>query len=273
MSDSYHNDYSHISRTMLKLFRESRLEYHLTYVTGQRKPKEPNKPMLTGTVGHEILLKGRKLDELVLCYPGNCLNGNGGLIGARAEAFRNEHPNWICLKHEEYDGIEGFVKAVRSRDDIRQVLENATSKEKRFDAELDGLPCKCMPDIACDLGDYITVYDFKFSEKVDPISWRRTSKRLALWLQDAHYSRVLAKRFDKPVQFRFINVEIVPPHRIQWYWYPPASRELAFSEHRKDLLDLAACYDSGDWSDNWTSETELSPWDFRTEDEMVEVEQ
>lgn len=272
MSDTYHSDYSSVSRTMLNLFRQSRLEYYLTYVARELPPKQPTAPMLKGTVLHAILLEGRTLDDLVLCYPSDCLNAKGGLIGARAEEYRESHPGCVCVKYSEYDDLAATVKSVLSRGDIGEVLEQATSKETRVDAVLDGVPCKCKPDIACDLGPSIIAYDLKFSEDVHPEAWRRTSKRLALWMQDAHYSRVLAAAFGKPVQFRFWNIEIKPPYRVLPRWYPAAAREMAFAEHRAKLLDLKACYDSGEWSDDWNSETELSPWDLKSNDDLVEVQ-
>jgi hypothetical protein len=238
------------------------------------QPKRATAPMLKGTVLHSILLENKKLDDLVLVYPTDCLNARGGLIGARAEDYRNAHPNHVCLKYDEYDGVAGAVKAVLGRYDLCQVLEQATSKEQRFDAALDGLPCKCKPDIACDVGDYIALYDLKFSEKVDPDSWRCMQKSLALWMQDAHYSRVVAERFGKPVQFRFWNIEVEPPHRVIPRWYDTQSRERAFQTHRSKLLELAECYESNEWGDNWDPVSVLSPWDLAaSDDEMVEVSQ
>lgn len=262
---NYHDDYSSISRTMLKLFRQSRVEYHLTYNTRELPPWEPTPPALLGTVLHAMLLEDVPLDDLVLRYPADVLNVNGGLIGKRAEAFRDDHPNSVCMKEEDYENIEAGVKSVMSRPDISAMLKAATHKEQRFDAELFGLPCKCKTDIACDMGAYMLAYDLKFMKNVDPDSWRRSSRRLAYWMQDSHYSGVLQAAFGKPVTFRFCCIEVKPPYRVQWYWFDPRSREIANDEHKRLLLDLKRCRETGDWSDGWQSECSISPWDIEAE--------
>ena len=269
---TYHQDYTSVSRTMLKLFRQSRVEYNLTYNTRELPPWEPTAPALLGTVLHAMLLEAVPLDDLVLRYPADVLNVNGGLIGKRAEGFRADHPGRVCMKDEDYDGINAAVKVVMAHPELRDVLDAVGHKEHRFDADLFGVPCKCKPDIAGDLGEFIAAYDLKFMKNVDPDSWRRSSKRLAYWLQDAHYSRVLEAKFGKPVRFRFCCIETKAPYRVQWYWYEPRSREIAFDEHKRLLLALKECRESGDWSDNWESECTISPWDIEAElstDEVV----
>lgn len=269
---SYHEDYASISRTMLKLFRQSRVEYHLTYNLRTLPPWQPTAPALLGTVLHAILLEDVPLDDQVLCYPADCLNKNGGLIGPRAEVFRAMHPEQTCMKEREIDGIRAAVKSVMSRPEISQMLAAVSHKEHRFDADLFGVPCRCKPDICCKLDEYIVCYDLKFSKLVDPDSWRRTSKRLALWLQDAHYSKILTAGFGKPVQFRFCNIETKTPFRVQWYWYEPRSREIAFEEHSRLLLDLKQCQETGVWEDGWESECTISEYDIAAEVSSDEVE-
>ena len=268
----YHADYSAVSCSMLKLFRRSRVEYNLTYNTRELPPWQPTPPALLGTVLHAMLLENVPLDDLVLCYPQDVLNVNGGLIGKRAAEFRASHPANVFMKEEEYGTIQAGVKAVMGRPEIRDMLAAASHKEHRFDSDLLGLPCKCLVDIAGDLGDYIAIYDLKFSLNVDPESWRRTSRRLAYWAQDAHYSKVLEAKYGKPVRFRFLAIEIKPPFRVQWYWYEPRSREIAFDEHKRLLLALRECQETGVWSDNWESECVINSWDIEAELSPDEVQ-
>ena len=262
---NYFDDYSSISRTMLKLFRQSRVEYNLTYNTGELPQWEPTPPALLGTVLHAMLLEDVPLDNLVLRYPSDVLNVNGGLIGPRASAFRVDNPGRVHMKDEDYDGIQAGVKSVMSRPEIRDMLAAVSHKEHRVDAELFGVPCKAKPDIAGDMGDYMACYDLKFMKNIDPDSWRRSSRRLAYWLQDSHYSRVVEAKFGKPVRFRFLAIEIKPPFRVQWYWYEPRSREIAADEHKRLLLDLKHCRETGVWEDGWQSECVLSSWDIEAE--------
>lgn len=273
VSDSYHDDYSAVSKTMLNLFFDSRLEYYHTYVTRQLPPKPQSKPMLVGTVLHAMLLEDRMFSDMVLPYPPEALNKNGNLLPGREAAYKAEYPEINFLKQAECDNIRATVDAVLKQPALCDLIKQATHREQRFDAHIEGVPCKCKPDIVCDLGDRIVVYDLKFMDAVDPESWRRSSKRFRYWLQDIHYSSVLSKHFlGKPVQFQFALIECKFPHRIQMRWFDQASKATARDEHRKKLRELAVCHSSGDWEDEWNGPYVLTPWDMKC-DELVEVDQ
>lgn len=271
-SSNYHDDFSCVSKTMLSLFLHSRQEYYLTYVTRQMPPKQPTKVMLAGQVLHAVLLEDKRLDDIVMVYPASCLKSDGSLNGSPAARFRDDYPGFICVKDSERDQFEVCINSVLGNRELGSVLTAAKHREQRFDAEVCGVKCRAKPDIVCDMGKYAAVYDLKFSEQVDPDSWRRTSKRLHYWLQDSHYSAVLNQSIGKPVQFRFALIEVNFPFRVQWKWYDPKSREDARDAHRKILHDLSDCHRTGKWSDNWQEEMVLEPWDIE-QDELIEVEQ
>lgn len=270
--NDYHLDYDSQSKTMLTLFCKSRLEYKLTYVTREMQPWVPTKPALAGTILHAVLLEDKAFEDCVLPYPAECLKCNGDLNGKVAAKFREDNPEIICLKEPECEALREVVRGVMAHVPLGQVIKAATNREERFDAVVDDVPCRCKPDILCDLGDKIVVYDLKFSELVDPGSFRRANRRLRYWLQDAHYSRCLAERFGKPVVFRFCVVEVKFPYRVCWYWLDPISRDNAFDAHKKILADLKECQLTGNWDDKWPSEVVLSPWDLDTEEASDYVE-
>lgn len=269
----YHSDFTHVSKTMLNLFCESRQEFYYTYVTQQMRRKEPTAPMLIGTVLHAMLLEDKQLDDLVLCYPDECLNVNGGLIGPRRKAFEAENPGRVFLKEDEYGEIAtAAATAMNNYDSVRRAIGNATSREQRYDGEIAGMKCRCKPDVVVEEQKRVVIPDFKMCASVHPSSFRRTSKRLRYWLQDSHYSAILQQHFGKPVQFQFCCIETSFPFRVQWYWYDEISRESADAAHKKILRDLKECYVTGDWSDRWESMVTLEPWDIE-QDDLVEVEQ
>lgn len=272
MSDAYHSDFTHVSKTMLNLFLESRREYYHTYIERTMPPRVATKPMLAGQILHAMLLEDKPFDDLVLQYPASCLNINGDLVGKSAALFRQKYDSFICLKESECEAVRAVVDGVLKDKRLGEILTQATDRERRRDAVIEGLACRCKPDIVCDVGSHVAAYDLKFSEQVDPDSWRRASRRLRYWLQDSHYSAVLASHYRKPVMFRFILVEVQFPFRVQWKWYDPHSREEASEAHRRTLRELAECHATGDWSDRWANETVLEPWDVG-QDEMVEVQQ
>ena len=258
----YHDDFSCIGKSMLSVFLRSRQEYYYTYITREMPPKVVGKPGLIGNVLHAVLLEEQDFSDVVQVYPENVLKCNGDLDGKKAARHRAEFSSTIFVKSKEYDYMEAVVAGVMQDRNLSALLAAESKREERIDGKVDGVDCKCKPDLLCDLGDYLACYDFKFMEDVSPGAWRRSCKRLHYWLQDAHYSAVLQSTFGKPVTFRFFCIETQFPYRVIPRWYDPASRETARIEHRKIISDLAACYASGDWSDVWGNVCVLEPWDI-----------
>lgn len=269
---NYHDDFSHVSKSMLDLFLRSRQEYYLTYVTRDMSPKQPTRPMIAGTVLHSVLLEGFEFDDVVQCYPADVLKCNGDLDGKKATALRREQPDVLFVKESEFESLRAVYDGVAQDERLASILEAATHREQRVDAVLNGLPCKCKPDIACDIGNVVACYDLKFMENVDPDSWRRSSRRFRYWLQDSHYSACLEAAWGKPVSFRFACIEVKFPYRVQWYWYDQSSRETARIEHAKALEELAACQESGNWADVWESVCVLNPWEISASEDSAEVQ-
>jgi hypothetical protein len=272
MSD-YHSDQSAVSKTMLNLFCKSRLEYYHTYISREMLPKSVGKPAMVGTILHAMLLEDKAFEELVMPYPESVLSSDNKIVRSRADAFEEDNPGFIYMKEPECDAILCTVTRVLANEQLATIVRQANHREMRFDATIEGVDCKCKPDIVCDLGDKVVIYDLKCMEQVDPDSWQRSARRFNYWMQQAHYSRILEQRTRKPVQFRFILIETKFPYRVQWKWFDPVSAETARDAHRSLLKDLAGCMESGDWSDPWDNVMVLQPWDINTDDELVEVDQ
>lgn len=272
MSDSYHDDYESVAKTMLNLFCDSPLEYYHTYVTRQMPRRAVGKPAIAGQVLHAMCLEDKLLSDLVLPYPSSVLKSNGDLNGKSASALRDDHPGVTFLKQSECDEIRAVVDGVFKHPELGKLLASATDRERRIDATIEGIKCKCKPDILCDLGDRVVIYDLKFSECVDADSWRRACKRFRYWLQDSHYSACVEAAFGKPVLFRFCLIEVKFPFRVQWKYFDPASRETSRDVHRQKLIELGVCHETGDWSDRWESTCVLQPWDLSDTEREVEVQ-
>lgn len=267
-NEAYHSDFSHISTTMLKLWLKSRVEYYRTFITGDMTPRKASKVMQLGTIGHAIAAEGKKLHNLAVVYPDDCLNKAGGLIPAKAAAFRAECEGMVCLKRDEYDDIRCAVDVIFGDANLRKLIELATYKEKPFFTKLEGLPVKCKPDLVCELDDSVSIFDLKFSSEIDPRSFKRSSRSFGYAWQDAHYSAILRELTGKPVSFKFICIETKYPFRIQPYWFEVSQRENVAGIHRQHLRDLAECYRTNTWVDDWKPEVELSPWEFNDTEEV-----
>jgi hypothetical protein len=270
--NDYHSDYSAVSKTMLNLFCKSRLEYFHTYISREMLPKSVGKPAMVGTILHAMLLEDKAFEELVLPYPESVLSSDNKIVRSRADAFEEDNPGFIYMKEPECDAILCTVTRVLANEQLATIVRQANHREMRFDATIEGVDCKCKPDIVCDLGDKVVIYDLKCMEQVDPDSWQRSARRFRYWLQDSHYSSVLEHRTRKPVQFRFCVIETTFPYRVQWKWYDPVSRETARDVHRGYLKSLRECMESGEWGDEWPSVCVLTPWDVEVEPDNAEVQ-
>lgn len=269
MDDGYHSDFSAVSKTMLNVFCDSPVEYDLTYNQKRMPVFTPTKYMVLGTVAHGVILEGHAFDDVVAIYDELCFKANGHLNATEAAEFRELHANKVCLKPAEAETLASICAAI-AESDLAGVVAAASSTEKRHDAELHGVRCRCKTDVVCDLDDRVVAYDLKFCERVDPHSFARQAKRLRYWLQDAHYSAILHQVYGKPVSFRFFAVETKFPYRVQPYWYGVRSREIAADTHKRKLAELLECMETGVWKDRWDSEMLLNPWDVDEEDQLIE---
>lgn len=267
----YHEDTTHLTKTALSVFCDSPQEYYLQFVAKAMPRKQPSKVMLVGTVLHSVLLENIAIEAAIAIYDESCLQSNGSLNWRTAAKFRDANPGKVCMKEADAEAIYDVYKAIQDTL-IYEAIAQGQHFEKTFSADVHGMPCKCKPDIACDMGDYILLYDLKFMEQINPLAFQRSAKNFRYYLQDAHYSGVMRELSGKPVQFRFIAIETKLPYRVQPYWYIGQSREMARDFHKSKLIDLQACQRSGVWSDNWANEIVLHPWEIGGEvDELVEV--
>ena len=256
MTDDYHDDFDSVSKTMLTLFCHSRKDYELTYIKRIMKPKQPTSPMIVGTVLHGVLLEGKKAEDFYQVYPESVLSKNGAASTKAAKEFAANLPAGVkALKEKEAEGLDYAIKAVR-HSLIADVIEQATGLERAFYADLYGLPCRCKPDIYCDMGDRVTVWDLKFCDP-SPGHFNRWAGNFYYDLQDSHYSAILSQHFGKPVDFKFFAFEPEFPYKHNFYWYEPREREIAADFHRTKIAELRKCMATGNWKDNWPNAIRL----------------
>jgi hypothetical protein len=279
----YHQDYEHVSKSMLSHFLHSPAAYARYYINQVEKPPQPA-GVSTGSIVHEVVLNGRSLfDDVLHIYPDDCLNKSGRLIGENAKAFRESlGPEQYAVKEQEAEQIQQVVSAARSIVQRLQVVDDRPSvfeQAIRWEAELltgDVIKCRCKPDMLQEYDEMVVVTDLKISEQPTPDDFRRVSSRFHYWLQDAHYSAGVAAKYGKPVLFRFLVVENSMNPRCGCYQYNEISRDASVGEWELILADIANRKKTGDWSDKWTQEVtylDLKPWETKyTEREENELD-
>lgn len=258
--EEYHADTSTISKTMLNEYCNSPVTYDLTFNKGTMARKSPTKPMQLGTIMHSLLLEKKEIEDVVAIYTPECFKSNGAINPVPAGKFRASIGNKIAVKSKELDEVLACFTAV-VKSDLYDAIKQASECEKRHGAVVEGVPCRCKPDILCDMGDHILIYDLKFCDP-SPDAFIRSAKRFRYWLQDAHYSAVVREELGKPVMFRFFAVEPTFPFRVHCHWYGPRQREIARDFHVRKLGELKHSMETDTWVDDWANELPLDPWDI-----------
>lgn len=268
--DSYHDDTKTISKTMLNVFCDSPVEFNLMFNQKTMAKKSPTKQMEIGTVLHEVLLEKKKITDVVEEYPQSCFKSNGAINPKPAGEFRKSVYPRIAVKTATLNQIIECADSIAGSA-LNDAIQQCSEFEKRHDATIEDVACRCKPDMLVELEDFALIYDLKFCDP-KPSAFNRSARMFRYWLQDAHYSAVVGAEIGKPVHFRFFAVEPVFPYRIQCYWYTERQREIAGEFHRKKLQELRECKDSNTWEDAWPNVLTLNAWDVESESEEPELE-
>ena len=275
MSDaSYHDETDTISCSQFKIFCESPLEYHETFITKRMKKRKATNAMKLGTIEHALCLEKRSIDDICRAYPTTCLKTDGALNPKPAKAFAEKIWPLVAAKDEQIERALIIHENVM-KSELGDILRLDVQFEQRVEAVVNDVPVRCKPDIHSVVeGSNVVIYDLKVTERIRVDDWWRTAKQLKYFIQDAFYSLIAESRYGVPATFRFFAIENLYPYRVKPYWYDDRSRELAQEFVRNKLNEFKSRKESGDWSDNWDGSGTVSPWDLDADNdgEIVEYE-
>ena len=261
--DGYHDDLSHVTKSMLAVFKGSPVEYRETYILGTMPKKKATEPMKLGTICHAMLLEHKTVEEAAIAYPYSCFTDGGRIRRKEADLFATRVAPLIAVRAEVMQVAQKIVDRAR-RTEFGALFDlhgDRMKFEQRVDAELYGVKCKCKPDLHIVLDDVVIVPDLKFGayKKED---WDRSARRFSYWLQQAHYTAILEATYGKPVSWSFWAGETKPPYRFGPKEYDDRSMELARQKHKELLLDLKRCYETGVFEDRFTGVTTVRQDEF-----------
>lgn len=276
---AYHEDYDHISKTMISDFVDSRNMYYRYYVEKSMRKPTPKAPMVIGSAIHAILLDKLSPAQCIAVYDDDCFKHDRfgrqcGLNPKPADEFREEHKGKLCLKPAEMLIVRKAVEAVRNHP-LGQIVadENAVFETPMYwTCESTDLKCRMCGDIVVvdESEKTIWCYDIKTTARPEPANFERVQRRLRYWLQDAHYSAGLRSQFGREydVRFKFWAIETSPPFRIAPYEFPQHQRDEIAERYSHIMSQIYFAYESGEWNDPWTAQTNymvMRPWDFDDE--------
>lgn len=270
-SSVYFADYSAVSQSMLKKFADRRRLYEGHYVTGTI-PEEPDSdPMRKGTATHTALLEPQRFESIVLTYPAELLAKKNGKVSAdgavstdAAKEFRDKHEaaGHVVLKEKDAVAVRAMADSVRRVCSEWFDLPSMKERAVYWTDQETGLRLKLRLDWLIQHGSRGTVFDIKTTGNSSPWEFRKRVEQQKYWMQTAHYIEGVKAAFGlSEVEFYFVVVETEPPYTPAVYPLDHPSLCSAFVARRRYLNQLAACLESGDFSEPW--EQRLLPLPLR----------
>lgn len=277
---NYHDDYEHLSRTMIARFRkEGRRAFEAMYVTATLEPTPPTKPMKLGSLVHAICEDADAVDGLIKIIPPELLGAHGGKQNVAentkaAKDFREDNEAkgfYVCKTEDEYDNAIAMAASVA---DILRELVTSTSvaeKEIRWTDIPTGIKCRCKPDLLTITRHKVLAFDIKTCTDASPSKWQWRAKDAELWLQELHYSAGIASEYDLPVDFYFVVVEDKGVNRAGMYQLdiPDSCKD----EYDRTLKTIDRCRRTGNWSEPWERKiNRIKLWDKDCISDSIEME-
>lgn len=254
-ADSYHQDKTAWSKSMLMDFRERRSTCYARHILGTAPPEKTTRVMDLGDLAHAALLEPHRLATDYVAVPDELLATNGAMSTKDAKAFKatNEALGITVLKSNDFDAVTEMVKSVQAKLGPWLTAPAKIEHAIYWTDESTGIRCKCRPDFLVVNDKACVVLDVKTTSDVSPGEFQRRVESMAYWLQDAHYSAGVRAVFGKEPLFLFLAVETTWPFACAVYEISQMDREDAFEAHRQLLIDVGACQESGIWEDEWAT--------------------
>ena len=245
---SYHENTTHISRSMLATFAESPRKFEAAYVTRTIEADDESDALKIGTGTHAVCLDDViELDKIVI-IPQEVLASNGHRRGKAWEQFEFENACKTLLLPKQFELVKTLSDRLRSL--IGGFLDNPLcAREQEIYFSGYEVPLRAKLDIVVPTKAGVLVIDLKTAVDVSPRGFERAVRDRRLWLQDAHYSLAATKCYGQDTRFLFAVVEKSVPYRTRIYELPEYVREVARQRHEELCHDLARRMESGDWSE------------------------
>lgn len=265
---AYHDDFSRVSSTSLKLFRKSPLKYHRRYMLGMDQ-KEPTDSMILGSLVHCLVLEPGQLDSLYAVAP-KC--DRRTTIGKAQWA---EFVQWSVGKQvvdeataEKADAIAAAVRA----DTFAKMLLNldgAIERAIHWTDEATGIFCKAKPDLASESA--MTLVDLKTCQDASPSGFSRQMANYEYHCQAAWYCAGFEALTGTRPAFVFVAVETEPPYEVACHEIDEQSLALGFAQNAAAMRDLVRRVESDQWEPEWRQQINtlsLPAWAFRNDYEL-----
>lgn len=243
-NEQYHADHSHVSHSMLSVFRQSRRVYRDRFVSRTQPPPEQTAAMRLGTLVHLAILEPDVFATQCRVAP---------IVDRRTKAgkeiaaqFEAENSGKIIITNEENEITARIVEAVESSTKAKQllVMDGDVETSIRWRDRESGIKCKCRPDKFSSSG---LIIDLKTTRDASPRGFARSCAALGYHRQAAWYLDGAREVLDANHNFAFIAVETAYPWTVAVYELDRDAIELGRNENRTAIMQVRDCMRSGDW--------------------------
>lgn len=237
MPNADYHSYTGISKSGLDLVNRS--PAHFFY--GAKR--EATRAMEMGTAIHTSLLEPERFrEEYVLLKD---------VKDRRASAYKEAikvHSSELVLVGHEADKVAGMQESVYAQPEASGALSGEGWRELSAFVEdpETGVLLRCRYDF---LSASRTATDVKKTRDARAEEFSKSVFNYRYHVQDAMYSHIFKLITGEELHcFQFLAVEEEPPHTAMVYDLDAESREIGFSEYRRNLIDYAEAQSSGNWS-------------------------
>lgn len=244
MINSYHNDTSRISNSMLSLLKQSPTLFYRRYVLGQTT--EPSDAMRLGSYLHAMVLEPETLTERFAIMPKvDRRTKEGKEQWARFQEM-NKGLEWVTQdQHDQAELLANSVLRHETFSDHACRIDKSVI-EGRIDFMFNDYTCRCKPDMV-DVENGIC-WDLKTAKGASPKAFATSVVDYGYHRQAAFYHFALQQMYQKDFRFLFMVVETSEPYESAIYELDDEAIEQGEAELSALLDEYRLRMASNDWT-------------------------
>lgn len=208
----------------------------------RQNPPEQTAAMITGTVVHTATLEPERFLDTHVAMP-EC--------DRRTKAGKEFYEKFIIENHGKtvmsaptYHQVFGMIGSVMAHKSAKAILQK-NHNELSFFAELEGVKCRCRPDI---LREGRLIADLKTTDDAGFRGFQKSFANYKYHRQAAFYCDLVAQITGETYDtFTIIAVEKHAPYAVQVFVIDEASIEKGREEYQRGLAVYRECLLTGKW--------------------------
>jgi hypothetical protein len=247
LKDSYYDDNSRISNSMLSTLADSPEVFYAKYIE-QTHIETDTPAMKFGRLFHLMATEPEKIASRYIAAP---------KLDRRTKEGKEQFARFLekigereTVEMEDVLLAELLTRKIWKHDQMIQLVGLPADFEVPVVFELLGVPMKCRPD-AVYHGPRIIV-DFKTCNDASPEGFKRSITSFGYDRQAWLYREALRQVTDVEYRFIFAAVEKTFPYRVGVYELDETTLNAAQDSVAELLLNYKSRVESGNWATDWT---------------------